>query len=105
MPSMQAGLDRDLELGADAIGGRDQHRILKAGGLEVEQAAESADLGIGTGACGGANQRLDHVDQAIARIDVDARIRVSEAVFTVGHAWFRIMAAGYVEIRHRAMAR
>ena len=23
---MQAGLDRDLELGADAIGGRDQHR-------------------------------------------------------------------------------
>ncbi len=42
---MQAGLDRDLELGADAIGGRDQHRIGKAGGLEVEQAAEPADLG------------------------------------------------------------
>ena len=44
---MQAGLDRDLELGADAVGGGDQDRVLEAGGLEVEQAAEAADLGIG----------------------------------------------------------
>ncbi len=49
---VQASLDRDLDLGANAIGRRDQHGILEAGRLEVEQAAESADLGVGTGARG-----------------------------------------------------
>ena len=83
---MQPGLDRDLDLGADAIGRRDQHRILETGGLEVEQAAESADFGVGAGARGGAHHRLDQVDQAIAGVDIDARIRVSEPVFAVGHA-------------------
>ncbi len=84
--AMQAGLDRDLELGADTIGGGDQDRVGKARGLEVEQAAEAADFGIGAGARGGANHRLDHIDQPVAGIDVDARICVSEAVFTVDHA-------------------
>ena len=42
-----AGLDGDLQLGADAVIGGDQHRIGEAGGLEVEQAAEAADLAIG----------------------------------------------------------
>ena len=42
-----AGLDRDLDLGADAVGGGDQHRIGEARALEVEQAAEAADLGVG----------------------------------------------------------
>ena len=83
---MQAGLDRDLELGADAIGGSNQDRIGKARSLEVEQAAEAADFSIGAGARGGANHRLDHIDQSIARIDVDARIRVGKAVFAVDHA-------------------
>ena len=41
------GGDRDLELGADAIGGGDQHRIAIARCLEIEQAAEAAELGIG----------------------------------------------------------
>ena len=42
-----AGIDGDLQLGADAVIGRDQHRIGEAGGLEVEQAAEAADLAVG----------------------------------------------------------
>ena len=50
MRVVQAGLDRDLELGADAVGGGDQDRILEARRLEVEQAAEAADLGVGAGA-------------------------------------------------------
>ncbi len=88
-PAMQAGLDRDQDLGADAVGGGHQHRILEAGGLEVEQPAEAADLGIGAGAGGGAHHRLDEIDQAVARIDVDARIGVSEPVFAVDHAQFQ----------------
>ncbi len=39
-------LDRDLDLGADAVGRGDQDRIGEAGRLEIEQAAEAADLGI-----------------------------------------------------------
>ena len=73
--AMQAGLDRDLDLGADAVGRGDQDRVLEAGGLEVEQPAEAADLGVGAGAGGGAHHRLDQIDQAVAGIDVDARNR------------------------------
>src|SRR6202035_1896634 len=101
--AMQARLDRDLELGADPVGGRDQNRIGEPRGLEVEQATKAADLGVGSRAGGGAHQRLDHVDQAIAGVDVDARIRVSEAFFTVAHALIQMMAAGYVGIRWLAM--
>jgi hypothetical protein len=86
---MQTGLDGDLDLGADAIGGCDQDRIGKACRLQVEQAAETTDLGVRAGARGSSNHRLDQVDQAIARIDIDARIRVSEAVFAVVHAQFQ----------------
>ena len=88
---MQPGLDRDLDLGADAVGGRHQHRILEAGGLEVEQSAEAADFGVGAGAGGGADHRLDQIDQTIAGIDIDARIRVSEPVLAVGHATFQVI--------------
>ena len=96
--AMQAGLDRNLDLGADAIGRGDQHRIVKARRLQIEQSAEPADFGVGAGARGGANHRLDQVDQTIAGIDIDARIRVSEPVFAVDHAQFQMMAAGYVGI-------
>ena len=87
---MQAGLDRDLDLGADAVGGGDQDRVLEARGLEVEQPAKTADFGVGTGPRGGADHRLDEIDQTIAGIDIDARIRVSEPVFAVGHAKFQL---------------
>jgi hypothetical protein len=64
-----------------------------------------ADLGVGAGAGRGANHRLDEIDQAIAGIDIDARIGVSEPVFAINHAQFQMMAAGYVGIRSCAMAR
>ena len=72
---VQAGLDGDLELGSDAVVRRDQDRIPEAGRLQVEQAAEPADLGVGAGARGGAHERLDQIDQTIARVDIDAGIR------------------------------
>ena len=40
---MGAGLGRKQHLGADAVGGGDQHRIAEAAGGEVEQAAEAAE--------------------------------------------------------------
>ena len=84
--AMQAGLDRDLDLGADAVGRRHQHGVLETRRLEVEQAAESAYFGVRPRPGGGADHRLDEIDQAVARIDIDARIRVSEPVFAVDHA-------------------
>ncbi len=50
MVSWRRGFDRDFDFGADAVGRGDQDRVGEARGLEVEQAAEAADLGIGAGA-------------------------------------------------------
>jgi hypothetical protein len=86
--AMQARLDRDLDLGADAVGGRNQNRVLEARSLEIEQPAKTADFSVGAGPRGGANQRLDQVDQPVARVDIDARICVSEPVLVLGHAQF-----------------
>ena len=43
--AMHVGHERDLQLGADAVGARDENRILRARRVEPEQAAERADLG------------------------------------------------------------
>src|SRR4030088_2562589 len=102
---MQSGLDGDLNLGANAVSGGDQDRVLEAVRLQIEQPAEAADFGIGPGAGGGPYHGLDEIDQTIACIDVDARICVSEPVFAVDHGQFQIMAAGYVGFRSCAMAR
>jgi hypothetical protein len=51
----------------------------------VQQSAEPADFGSGVGA----NHRLDQIDQTIAHIDVDARIRLSEPVLAVDPAQSR----------------
>jgi len=83
---MQSALDCDLQLGADTIGRGDQHGVPEARGFQVEQTAKAADFGIGAGTRGSANHRLDELDQAIARVDINARIGVSEPVFTFGHA-------------------
>src|SRR5690606_41099655 len=53
--------------------------------LQVEYAAKTADLGIGTDAAGGADQRLDCLDQSVAGVDIDPRVAVSQSLFGVGH--------------------
>jgi hypothetical protein len=68
-----AGVDGDFQLGADAVIGRDQNRVGEAGGLEVEQPAETADLAIGARPARGPHQRLDLLDHQVAGVDVDAR--------------------------------
>jgi hypothetical protein len=77
--------DRDFQFGADAVGGRDEHGILEAGGLGIEEAAETAEKSIGARTRGGAGQGLDRFDEAVAGIDVDAGIAVRQP-------WFRGVA-------------
>jgi hypothetical protein len=66
-----AGLDGDLELGADAVVGGDQDRIAKPARLQIEQAAEAAEVASAPGPCGRFGQRLDRLDQGVAGIDID----------------------------------
>jgi hypothetical protein len=80
---MAAGRDRDLQLGADAVRRRNQDRVAEPGGLEIEQRAEPAQPGIGAGPGGGARQRLDRLDQRVARVDVDAGLTVLFARYGV----------------------
>src|SRR6185437_2828046 len=68
-----AGVLRDLELGADAVGRRDQDRIGETRRLEIEQCAEAAKARRRPGASGGAGQWLDRLDQGVAGVDVDTR--------------------------------
>ena len=77
---VQAGLDRELQLGADAVGGGDQDRVGEAGRLQVEQRAEAAQAAQHAGPRGGARQRLDRLDQRIAGIDIDAGRAIGQAI-------------------------
>ena len=77
---MTAGLDRQLELGADAVVGRDQQRVGIARRLEVEQAAESAELGVRAGPRGRAGERADRLDQRIAGVDRHAGIGIGQGL-------------------------
>ena len=81
---MDAGFDGELELGADAVGGGDQHRVLEAASLEVEQAAEAADAAEQTCALGLCRQRPDRLDQRVACVDIDARIAIGQSRFVLG---------------------
>jgi len=69
--------DGDLDLGADGVGARDQHRLLVAGGeLETTgktpQATQHA-LGVSR-----RHRLLDQLDGAVASIDIDTGVDVAE---------------------------
>src|SRR4029079_19254490 len=49
---VNAGFDGEVELGADAVGGGDQHGVLEAANLEIEQTAEATDAAKQTFALG-----------------------------------------------------
>ena len=87
------GIDRDLQLGADAVIGGDENRIGKACRLEVEQPAEAADLAVGAGTARRAHCRLDLLDQEVSGIDVDARIAIGQTVLSQTGSW--LVSAGY----------
>ncbi len=102
---MIIGVDRDLQLGADAVIGGDENRIGEAGGLEVEQAAEAADFAVGAGAARGAHGRLDLLHQKIAGIDIDACVAIGQAVFSrLAHADLRWLSSGGILTAHMPVA-
>ena len=74
------GFDRDLDLGADAVGRGDQDRVGEASGLEIEQAAKAADFCASAGARRRAHQRLDQFHHAVAGIDIDTGGRVASLI-------------------------
>jgi hypothetical protein len=77
--SVVLGVDGDLQLRSDAVGGGDEQRVGKAGGLGIEESAEAAERGVGPAPRGGARQGRDGFDEGVAGIDVDARVLVSPA--------------------------
>ena len=79
MPIVSCRLEREreLELGADAVGPRDEHRLPVAL-RQLDQRAEAADPGEHFGAHRALRERLDPLDQRVARVDVDAGIAVGQ---------------------------
>jgi hypothetical protein len=63
---MFAAVDGEFELGTDTVIGGDEQRIGEACSAQVEKAAETAEIGVGTGAAGGLGERRDGADQRIA---------------------------------------
>jgi hypothetical protein len=74
---VRARLDRDLELGANAVRRGDEERILIAAGFEIEEGAEAAQARGGAEPRRRFRGRLDRLDQRIAGIDVDPGFLVS----------------------------
>ena len=62
----------DLELGAHTVGGRDEHGVRGAAGVEGEHATEAADATKDTGDRCARHRVLDSIDRLITCSDVDA---------------------------------
>src|SRR5260221_5339197 len=73
---MPAREERDLQLGAYAVGGADQHRLLPSG--ERITGAEAADVGQHVARKGGASEFLNGGDSAVSLIDADASVLVAD---------------------------
>jgi hypothetical protein len=67
----------DLQLRADAIDARDQHRIAHPGKTRAKQSAEPANFPEHLRPVGLPNERTDAAFQLICQIDIYARARVS----------------------------
>ena len=70
--------DGELELGADAVGARNQHGLFVTIHRYFEQRAEAAQAAEHAGALGARDRRLDAFDQGVAGIDVDAGVAVTQ---------------------------
>ena len=69
-----ATVDRQLQLGADTVIARHQQRVLVPCRFRIEEAAETTDFAVRTGAHRRLHQRADCLDQSIARFDRDTRL-------------------------------
>ncbi len=66
-----------VELGADAVGAGDEHRLAEPL-ADLDQRAEAADAGEHLRAHRAPGVGLDALDERVARVDVDAGVAVGE---------------------------
>jgi len=78
------GGNRDLELGADPVGGGDEDRILEPRSLEIEERAETAEARVAAAPRRRLRQRLYRLDERRAGIDVDAGFAIAIPAVPVG---------------------
>jgi hypothetical protein len=77
VPAGELGDDR---LRANAVGGRDEHRVVESVVREREQPAEAADVADDLGPERGADALLDELDGLLAGCGVDAGVGVGDGV-------------------------
>ncbi len=77
-PVVQAGVDREAKLGADAVRARNQNGALPASLGDLDHGPEAADAGEHLGPHGAGDARLDALDEFFAGVDVDAGIPVGQ---------------------------
>ena len=73
---MDAGHERQSQLGADAVGARDQHGVVQREGIEPEETAERSDVGEDARGERPAGKVPDAADDFVPRIDVDTGLTV-----------------------------
>ena len=76
---VHAGHERDPQLGPDAVGARDEHRIVAARVTEPEEPAERPDLGQHPRRERAARERPNPPNDLVAGVDVDAGLLVVHA--------------------------
>src|SRR5207248_1234991 len=69
--------ERDFQFRPDTVDARNQNRLAHSGKVRTEQSAETADLAEHLWSMGLFNERLNASLQSIAKIDIDARRRIS----------------------------
>ena len=72
---------RQFKLGADTVRGRDKDRVRKAGGLDIEQATESAERAVGTGPPCPFRVGGDVSDKRVSGVNIHPGIAVAERVW------------------------
>ena len=84
---MNTGLESDLQLGADTVGGRDQDRIAIAARFKIEERAEAADTGEDPGDLGFLGDRADAPHEFSAGFDANAGLGVGETFWICHSMW------------------
>ena len=74
-------IEGDLELGADTVGARYQHRVFVANQVELEESAESADFTQDLFVEGSLGKILDALFGAVAATDVNSGVGVGDRRF------------------------
>ena len=83
-------MKRETQLGAHAVGARDEYGLLVLL-RHFEERAESADAAHHAFAQGLLRKRLDAIDERVARDHVDASVGVGEALILISGAGFRLI--------------